>query len=66
MLLQIYMVIYIEFQDKKTGLLITKVALIMIFSNYTVSYKNTSSDNDAIHVFTYAANGLYVKFKKRN
>ncbi|XP_036138732.1 cytochrome P450 6k1-like isoform X2 [Monomorium pharaonis] len=51
---------------QRLGLLITKVALIMILSNYTLSYKSTSSDNDAFHVFTYAANGLYVKFKKRN
>lgn len=24
------------------------------------------NDNDAIHVFTYAADGLYVQFKKRD
>lgn len=47
-----------------------KVALITILSNYTMSYemnkKRTLNDNDAIHVFTYAADGLYVQFKKRN
>lgn len=42
----------------------------MILSNYTMFYKmnekHNSSDNDAIYVFTYAADGLYVQFKKRN
>lgn len=49
------------------GLLLVKVALITILSNYTLFYEeNISNDNDAIHVFTYAADGLYVQFKKRN
>jgi len=38
----------------------------MIISNYTMSYKmnKNTSDNDAIHVFTSAAGGLHVQFKK--
>ncbi|XP_071559039.1 cytochrome P450 6k1-like [Temnothorax nylanderi] len=51
----------------RLALLILKVALITILSNYTMSYEtNEKHDNNAIHVFTYAADGLYVQFKKRN
>lgn len=46
-----------------------KVSLITILSNYALYYetdkKITLNGNDAIHVFTYAADGLYVQFKKR-
>ncbi|XP_039304992.1 cytochrome P450 6k1 [Solenopsis invicta] len=52
------------------ALLIVKIALTTILSKYIVSYetdkKHTSRNNDAFHVLTYVANGLYVKFKKRN
>lgn len=45
-----------------------KVALITILSNYILydetDKKITLNGNDAFHVFTYAANGLYVQFKK--
>ncbi|XP_011696504.1 PREDICTED: cytochrome P450 6k1-like [Wasmannia auropunctata] len=53
---------------QRLALLIVKVVLITILSNYTMSYENKkrSNDSDAIHVFTYAADGLYVQFKKRN
>ncbi|KAG5333305.1 CP310 protein, partial [Acromyrmex heyeri] len=52
---------------QRFALLIIKVAIIMIISNYTISYKtNKKHDYNTIHVFTYAADGLYVKFKKRN
>ncbi|KAL6259233.1 hypothetical protein P5V15_009152 [Pogonomyrmex californicus] len=53
---------------QRFALIIIKVALIMIISNYIMSYetKTTSNNNQAIHVFTYAADGLHVLFKKRN
>lgn len=42
----------------------------MIISNYTLSYnmneKNVLTNNDAAGFFTYVANGLYIKFKKRD
>lgn len=52
---------------QRLAVLIVKVALITILSNYTMSYEaNTSSDNNDFQVFTYAADGLHIKFKKRN
>ncbi|EGI64750.1 Putative cytochrome P450 6g2 [Acromyrmex echinatior] len=52
---------------QRFALLIIKVAIIMIISNYTISYKtNKKHDYNTIHVFTYPLDGLYVKFKKRN
>ncbi|KYM99582.1 Cytochrome P450 6k1 [Cyphomyrmex costatus] len=52
---------------QRFALLIVKVALIMIISNYTISYEvNKKHDNNTIHVFAYASDGLYVQFKKRN
>lgn len=43
---------------------------ITILSNYTPCYetnkKDVLNDNDAIHIFTYATDGLYVQFKKRD
>lgn len=53
---------------QRFALLIVKIALIMILSNYTLSCEANKKHaaNDAIHVFTYASDGLYVQFKKRN
>ncbi|XP_050465708.1 cytochrome P450 6k1-like isoform X3 [Cataglyphis hispanica] len=53
---------------QRLALLIIKVALITILSNYTLCYETDKKINlnDAIHVFTYAADGLYVQFKKRH
>lgn len=51
---------------QRFALFIIKVALITVLSNYTMSYKPTSDYNAAFHVFTYAADGLYVQFKKRD
>ncbi|KYQ53752.1 Cytochrome P450 6k1 [Trachymyrmex zeteki] len=52
---------------QRCALLIVKVAIIMIISNYTISSKaNKKHDNNAIHVFTYSSDGLYIQFKKRN
>lgn len=43
---------------------------ITILSNYTLCYetnkKDVLNDNDAIHIFTYATDDLYVQFKKRD
>ncbi|KAM0737251.1 Cytochrome P450 6k1 [Formica fusca] len=54
---------------QRLALLIIKVALITILSNYTLHYETDKKinlhGNDAIYVFTYAADGLYVQFKKR-
>ncbi|XP_012055740.1 PREDICTED: cytochrome P450 6k1-like [Atta cephalotes] len=51
---------------QRFALLIIKVAIIIIISNYTIFYKtNKEYDNKVIHVFTYTPD-LYVKFKKRN
>ncbi|CAL1688884.1 unnamed protein product [Lasius platythorax] len=54
---------------QRLALLMIKVSLIKILSNYALYYetdkKITLNGNDAIHVFTYAADGLYVQFKKR-
>jgi len=59
---------YFKFSGQRLALLIMKVALIRIVSNYTLNYekdkKITLNGNDAIHVFTYAAGGLHVGFKK--
>ncbi|XP_011696509.1 PREDICTED: uncharacterized protein LOC105455129 isoform X2 [Wasmannia auropunctata] len=51
---------------QRLALLIVKMMLIAIFSNYTLSYGSNkhSDDNSTIHVFTYAVDGLYVQFKK--
>lgn len=53
---------------QRFALLTVKVALIMILSNYILSYETNKKHaaSDAIHVFTYASDGLYVQFKKRN
>ncbi|XP_072757476.1 cytochrome P450 6k1-like isoform X2 [Anoplolepis gracilipes] len=55
---------------QRLAVLLTKVALITIFSNYTVYYnmkkKPILNDNNAVGFFTYIADGLYVEFKKRN
>ncbi|XP_072757478.1 cytochrome P450 6k1-like [Anoplolepis gracilipes] len=54
---------------QRLSMLIMKVALITILLNYTLYYdtdkKMSLNGNDAIHVFTYAADGLHVQFKKR-
>ncbi|GAB1863423.1 Cytochrome P450 6k1 [Camponotus japonicus] len=54
---------------QRFAVVLVKVALIMILSNYIVCYdkneKPTLKDNNEIHVFTYAADGLYLQFKKR-
>lgn len=51
---------------QRLAMLIMKVALIRIVSNYILNYEKDKKItlNDAIHVFTYAAGGLYVGFKK--
>ncbi|XP_067217204.1 probable cytochrome P450 6g2 isoform X2 [Linepithema humile] len=51
---------------QRLGLLIAKVALITILSNYILDYEPSKKDDKGIiHVFTYAADGLYVQLKKR-
>jgi len=64
----LYNYICLKFSGQRFAVVLVKVALIMILSNYIVCYKNeklTLKDNNEIHVFTYAADGLYLQFKKR-
>ncbi|XP_029679683.1 cytochrome P450 6k1-like [Formica exsecta] len=53
---------------QRLAILLVKVALIMILSNYTVCCdmnKKRTNDN-AMGFFTYVADGLYLLFKKRD
>ncbi|KAL6258724.1 hypothetical protein P5V15_010674 [Pogonomyrmex californicus] len=44
---------------------LTKVPLIIILSNYFVSYEINVSNAKMLHLFTYVEDGLYINFKKR-
>lgn len=52
---------------QRIGQIITKVAIITILQKYKLSHK-TRDDNlfSSINVFTTAADGVHVQFKKRN
>ncbi|XP_011868123.1 PREDICTED: cytochrome P450 6k1-like [Vollenhovia emeryi] len=54
---------------QRLAMLIEKIALIAIVSNYTMSLlprEENTLNNSAIHVFTYVVDGLHVRFEKRN